>query len=118
MRALRLSHDRCDAGLTYGPRHRRPPARGWPAIVTLVLALVGLPTHAAEDVQYLRDLLAATPPGGWVRANTNRFSDAWTTGPDALPDGSFSDPSAVVRAWSSFAWDSNRGNLLLFGGGH
>lgn len=73
----------------------------------------------AQDLAYLRSLLDATPQGGWVQANTNKFSDAWlTTGPGALPDGSYSDPSAIVKAWSSFAWDSNRGNLLLWGGGH
>ena len=29
-----------------------------------------------------------------------------------------SSPSSIIRAWSSFAWDSQRGDLLLFGGGH
>ncbi len=27
-------------------------------------------------------------------------------------------PAKIITAWSSFAWDSNRGNLLLYGGGH
>ena len=63
-------------------------------------------------------LLDATPEGGWVQVNANKFSDAWATGPDALPPGSYSDPARIVHAWSSFAWDSNRGNLLLWGGGH
>uniref|UniRef100_UPI0037849829 PEP-CTERM sorting domain-containing protein n=1 Tax=Aquabacterium sp. TaxID=1872578 RepID=UPI0037849829 len=35
------------------------------------------------------------------------------------PSGSFHyQPGAVVTAWSSFAWDSTRHDLLLWGGGH
>jgi len=71
---------------------------------------------AAADLSYLQGLLASTPEGGWVQVNTNKFSDAWpSTQAGAVPN---SNPAAVVHAWSSFAWDSNRGDLLLFGGGH
>ena len=27
-------------------------------------------------------------------------------------------PDRIIRAWSSFAWDPNRGDLMLYGGGH
>jgi hypothetical protein len=71
---------------------------------------------AAADLSYLQGLLASTPEGGWVQVNTNKFSDAW---PSTLDGGvPNSDPAAIVHAWSSFAWDSARGDLLLFGGGH
>lgn len=72
----------------------------------------------AADLSYLQGLLAATPEGGWVQVNVNNFADAWPTGLGALPPGTYSDPARVVTAWSSFAWDSTRGDLLLFGGGH
>ena len=72
------------------------------------------PAHA--NLNYLQGLLATTPEGGWVKANTNKFSSVWPSlAEGGVPD---SDPGALVHAWSSFAWDSNRGDLLLFGGGH
>lgn len=71
--------------------------------------------HAETAFERLSSLLDATPAGGWVKASTNYFSDAWPTGADAVPGGS---PQGVVRAWSSFAWDTSQGNLMLWGGGH
>lgn len=71
----------------------------------------------AGNLSYLEGLLAATPAGGWVKVSANRFSDAWPTGadlPPAVPGG----PENVVTAWSGFAWDSNLGELIMFGGGH
>lgn len=74
------------------------------------------PAHATS-FERLSSLLASTPEGGWVKASTNFYSDAWPTGADAVP-GTRGFPGAVVYAWSSFAWDSDRGNLILWGGGH
>ncbi len=73
--------------------------------------------HAETSFERLSSLLATTPEGGWVKASTNSFSDAWPTGADAVPN-SGSAPGNIVRAWSSFAWDLQRGNLMLWGGGH
>ncbi|HRH13818.1 MAG TPA: hypothetical protein PK225_05640 [Azonexus sp.] len=77
--------------------------------------IVATPAIAVADLSYLQGLLAATPEGGWVQVNVNKFSSAWPSQADGVPN---SNPAAVVHAWSSFAWDSSRGNLLLFGGGH
>lgn len=89
------------------------------ASLSLSLALICLSCNsavAAVDLSYLQGLLDSTPQGGWVQVNTNKFSDAWASTLDGgVPS---SDPAAIVHAWSSFAWDSARGNLLLFGGGH
>src|SRR3954447_17426658 len=74
--------------------------------------------HAQSSLERLSSLLNATPAGGWVKVSTNPFSDAWPTGADAVPIDSQKFPGQVVSAWSSFAWDSTRGNLLIFGGGH
>lgn len=61
----------------------------------------------------LLELLEATPDGGWVKANTNSFSDAYP--PVSL---GYANPQTVIGAWSSFSWDSKRDKLMLFGGGH
>lgn len=71
----------------------------------------------AQDLARLQGLLNATPAGGWVKVSTGVYSDAWATGEAAVPPTP-GGPAAVVYAWSSVAWDSNRGNLILWGGGH
>ena len=81
----------------------------------LLSSIAATPAIAGVDLSYLQGLLAATPEGGWVQVNTNNFSDAWPSQAEGVPN---SNPAAVVHAWSSFAWDSSRGNLQLFGGGH
>lgn len=82
------------------------------------MAWCGSPAQAS-DLAYLQRLLASTPEGGWVKANTTPYSSAWATGAAALPDiSSHRNPSSVVQAWSSVAWDSNRSQLILWGGGH
>ena len=66
---------------------------------------------------YLAGLLASIPAGGWVKANSNLFSDVWPTGA-SLPPPTPGGPAEVIRAWSGFAWDTKRSDLILFGGGH
>lgn len=89
-----------------------------PLVAAVGLAL-GSGAVQAADLSHLQGLLDATPQGGWVKANVGKFSDAFPTGSVAVPHTtSHTLPGAVVRAWSSFAWDSARGNLLIYGGGH
>lgn len=83
----------------------------------LILALVPQ-AHAVTAHERLSSLLATTPEGGWVKASNGFYSDAWPTGADAVQLNSYKFPGAIVRAWSSFAWDSAGGNLMLWGGGH
>jgi len=67
----------------------------------------------------LVDEIAALPEGGWLRVNANRYDEVWT--PVELrpkSDWVASIPSKIIQAWSSFAWDCRRGDLLLYGGGH
>lgn len=73
---------------------------------------------ATED-QSLVQILEATPEGDWVRVNKNLFSDVWTPS-ELRPLNKLSNPTPhkIILAWSSFAWDSNRGDLWLYGGGH
>ena len=88
------------------------------ALSVLVAASVVSSVAASPDLSYLLNALDAVPDGGWVKVNTNKYSDAWATGLDAVPGPQTANPAAIVFAWSSIAWDSNRGNLLLWGGGH
>jgi PEP-CTERM motif len=85
------------------------------AVAALMLAV---PTAGfAAEPGYLQTLLAGTAAGSWVKASTGgagSYSSAW--GSD-IGEGS-GGPQSIVSAWSSFAWDSNSNNLLLWGGGH
>ena len=80
------------------------------------------PRLSEPDLEGLISILRATPENGWVRVNTNDFEDVWT--PEGLlvsvdKDGSIPwDPRNIIPAWSGFAWDSRRGDLILYGGGH
>src|SRR5450755_2151135 len=64
-------------------------------------------------------LLVQMPANSWLQVNANLFSDVWTS-PDLEPlDGSGTHPpSKIILAWSGFAWDQNRGDIILYGGGH
>jgi hypothetical protein len=64
----------------------------------------------------LIDIVRAMPEGGWVRANTNKFSDVWPDSKDG-PTPPYS-PWKIIDSHSGFAWDSKRGDLILYGGGH
>ncbi|MFT4614312.1 MAG: hypothetical protein ACI9NT_001457 [Bacteroidia bacterium] len=110
------------------------PPKNWLSVVresttssVLGLTLLCLsPFIVAQDFQLdlrseLGKRLSNLPENGWVRLNQNNFSDAWTplaqrpTPPLAPNVGS---PHSIIDAWSSMAWDSRRGNLIFWGGGH
>ena len=83
-------------------------------LVSFVIC-VSANTVLAEDLSGIRSIIKNAPENSWIQMNTNKIMDAWV--PKALRpnDG---NPASVINAWSSFAWDSNRGDLLIFGGGH
>lgn len=89
----------------------------WAACVGLACAAMIPSAGVAQDLTRLQGLLASTPVGGWIKVNTGLYSDAWPTGTVGVPDQP-NGPGAIVYSWSGFAWDSNRGELLLWGGGH
>ena len=91
-----------------------PPRSGGPRATRLAVTSTGAP-----DLSSLRTIVAGMAEGEWRRVNLNQFSSVWT--PAALRpllDLSNPDPSRIILAWSSFAWDPNRAALLLYGGGH
>ena len=67
----------------------------------------------------LLPLLSQMPENSWLHANANLFSNVWTP-PDLEPLYlcCTMPPSKIINSWSGFGWDSNRGDLILFGGGH
>ncbi len=97
--------------------HQRNSLRHLFCSAAVVLAAALQPT-SAQDLQRLKGLVDSVTPGSWVQANVNSFSASFAVGSSAVPSSGLSNPGRVVVAWSSFAWDSTRGNLLLFGGGH
>jgi len=65
----------------------------------------------------LMSVLAAAPEGSWVKLNRNLFSSVWTP-KEQRPCSGYNQPSRVITAWGSMAFDSNRGDLIFWGGGH
>ena len=98
---------------------RRAPTRALRTGFCAVLALLSVAASSQPDLSNLITLLNSIPEGSWIRVNTNNFSDSFA--PADLLQSHFPSataPSALINAWSSFAWDSNRGDLIIFGGGH
>ena len=77
---------------------------------------------SGPDLSGLSAILAATPEGSWVKVNLNNYSDVWTQA-ELRPvmgalGGRNPTPASIIKPWSSYAWDPNRGDLWLYGGGH
>ncbi len=92
-------------------------------IVGAVLVLAGMSAFAQTPSYVgsspLLPIIQSLPEGGWAKVNQNLFQDVWT--PAALrplANGGNPTPAKLISAWSGFAWDSNRGDLILYGGGH
>ncbi len=76
-----------------------------------------LPPHVASGP--LLPLILQVPEGGWIRVNANFYQDVWTpVDLRPLKTGDPAPPEKIILAWSGFAWDSNRGDIILYGGGH
>lgn len=92
-------------------------------LFSLVLWFLINPLKALESNPYaegpLLEIITQMPEGTWKKVNINSFSEVWTP-PELRPLNYSSNPppSKIIAAWSSFAWDSNRGDLILYGGGH
>tara|TARA_R110000823_G_scaffold132777_1_gene261153 strand:+ start:13281 stop:16172 length:2892 start_codon:yes stop_codon:yes gene_type:complete len=81
------------------------------------------PQPSGPDLEQLTSILRSAPENGWVRVNNNQFKDVWTpTGllvsPSKAPGSSPWTPRGIIAAWSGFAWDSRRGDVIIYGGGH
>jgi len=91
-----------------------PPRAGSPDKARQSITSADVP-----DVSALLTIVAGMAEGEWRRVNLNNYSSVWTPA-DLRPlfGRGNPDPSKIILAWSSFAWDPNRAALLLYGGGH
>ena len=82
-------------------------------IAALALLAASVPPVAAQpDLSRLQTALDAVPVGGWASVSLGTWGSAW---PSPRYDG---DIGSIAYAWGSMAWDSQRGRLMLWGGGH
>jgi hypothetical protein len=111
-----------DSSIQKGTQYVKPnfsPKRLAVAMVLATGAVSASPAVAGATLTNLLSILENTADGGWAKLSLNAFSDAWPDDADrSLPGSSWANTTKVISAWSSFAWDSARGDLLLFGGGH
>jgi hypothetical protein len=100
------------------PAEANRSASGQMASTRTYAAAAGATIYGGRFGNTLLELLRAAPPDSWIKANTNTFMSIWA--PDDLKAGLAGPgtPTAVIRCWSSFAWDSVRSRLILYGGGH
>jgi hypothetical protein len=90
----------------------------------LACAVLAAPAAAQSIPPYvgsgpLLPLILQMPPNSWLQVNANFYSDVWTPASrEPLDNGSPQNPSKIILPWSGFAWDSNRGDIILYGGGH
>jgi len=83
------------------------------------LAKDGVAAGTPPDLSGLVSLIATLPEGEWTQASLNSYSSVWTPA-DLRPLDGLSNPTPdrIILAWSGFTWDPNRGDVLLYGGGH
>ena len=92
------------------------------ALPVLLVPLKGFATPFPVDPSTaIGRIVSEMKENEWARLNTTTFDSVWT--PESLipsrPDTFFKgSPRSVIQAWSSMAWDSTRGDLVFFGGGH
>lgn len=92
---------------------------GWLLLPLLVSSLLAVPARAVAPLGNLIDVLKATPQGGWVRVNQNLIYSVCTPlDLQVAPYVGTTRCGALIGSWSGFAWDPNRGNIVLWGGGH
>ena len=84
---------------------------------SLSLALSAAAGIGVDPTSVVGQAIIDAPENSWVLLNVNRFVDVWTP-VEHRPAGGARSPDGVVEAWSSMAWDSRRGHLIFWGGGH
>ncbi len=100
--------------------------KSYVSLTIICFTLLTLPVESRGDWKLSLDTeiaskLALAPENSWIKLNTNRYDTVWTpleqrpNPPEAPAVGA---PHSIIDAWSSMAWDSNRGNIIIYGGGH
>lgn len=91
--------------------HPKLRAASWPKLLAVAALCAGSTAASAVD---LHAVVAGMAEGSWLKVNQNAVSSVWTP-PELREDNAM---SRIIGAWSSFAWDSNRQSLIIYGGGH
>ncbi|MCB1704011.1 MAG: DNRLRE domain-containing protein [Halioglobus sp.] len=87
-------------------------------VVFWVASVALLPSIAAANSQ-LQPIIDSMPANSWKRVNLNYISDVFTPErqqPSATLGTEGIWPGYIITAWGAAAWDSNRGDLIVFGG--
>lgn len=63
-------------------------------------------------------IIRSMPDNSWQKVNENTFASVWMPKEWQPRCVSNVGPRGIIDAWGGFAYDSNRGDLLIFGGGH
>ena len=95
------------------------------ALVLLATALTSMAFSGGIGAQptavhpALANIVATMPAGSWAHVNNTLLSSVWTPA-DLRPmvGSSNPPPSKVLQPWSSVAYDTRRGDILAYGGGH
>jgi hypothetical protein len=85
------------------------------AVAATPVAAQQVPSYVPASPMLQR--IQAMPERGWGRVNVNLFHEVWTPA-ELRPHTYGTSPDKIIAAWSSFAWDSKLGDLLIYGGGH
>jgi hypothetical protein len=98
------------------PTFTRPTAALRATQLAAVISMLSI--SVATQAQVL-DLVRAAPEASWLNVNLNSISSVWTP-PEHRNDYQTQgdEMNRIVGAWSSFAWDSSRSSLIIYGGGH
>lgn len=75
-------------------------------------------TSIASNLARLISDIRTMPENSWRRVNQNSFASVQQ--PISLKPSctSITGSNAIINAWGAFAYDSRRGDLITFGGGH
>lgn len=88
-------------------------SKQWLVFSVLMTAIEGN-AFASVSTSALASVIDNMQLGTWAKVNQNSFQSVWTPPEYRVGD----NISGIIRAWSGFAWDSNRGEIILYGGGH
>ena len=86
------------------------------ATVSAIASLAVAPLATAAPT-LVAQALSTMAPNSWQRLNLNSFASVIPQD-SQLPIQTFASPTTKISAWSGAAWDSTRGNLMVWGGAY
>jgi hypothetical protein len=106
----------CSAGIGAGDIvFQRDIASGSLNLAIVFTSSTALDTADPASLEVIAGLVNTMSPGTWLKINTNAHVDVWPGVSDAASN---STPYGVFTQWSGSAFDTIRGQLYAWGGGH